>query len=360
MKEILASLERWRREDEAVALATLVRVEGSAPQVPGARMWVTRNGEMVGSVSGGCVESDVYERALQVLDGGQPVLAHYGIADELDLGVGLSCDGVIDVLIEPLVATEVWQHLLQALDQHQPAALAVGLTPQPLLGRKLVVVGNRPAAGSIDPSLDPWVVTEARRQLANGGTCVTTRPWTDGEATIFIEGFAPPRRLLIIGATHTAVALCHMGKALDFHITVIDPRTLYATAERFPEADQIVHAWPAEALDAVPIDAGTCIAVLAHDPKLDLPGLARALRSEAGYIGVMGSRRTHERRRAELRKAGFSERDLLRLHAPIGLDIGARTPEEIALSILAEMLAVRGGRHAASLTSRRGLADAAP
>ncbi len=360
MREILANLERWRREDEAVALATLVRVEGSAPQVAGARMWVTCNGEMTGSVSGGCVESDVYERALEVLDCGQPVLAQYGVADELDLGVGLSCGGVIDVLIEPLVITEVWQRLLQALEQHQPAALAVGLMPRPLLGRKLVVVRDQDATGSIDSRLDPWVVTEALRLQANGGTCVVTGPWMDGEATIFIEGFAPPRRLLIIGATHTAVALCHLGKALDFHITIIDPRTLYATAERFPEADRIIHAWPAEALDAAPIDANTCIAVLAHDPKLDLPALARALRSEAGYVGVMGSRKTHERRRAELRKAGFSERELLRLHAPIGLDIGARTPEEISVAIIAEMLAVRYGRHAAGLTEKRDLADAAP
>lgn len=356
MREILAHLSRWQQENEQIALATLVRVHGSAPQPPGARMCLTRSGKMAGSVSGGCVENDVFERALQVLDGGQPVLARYGIADELGLEVGLTCGGVIDVLIEPFVAAEAWHSLLQALEKQRPAALAIGLTPPPLLGRRLAVVGDD-AVGSIEPSLDQQVIASAHRLLANGGTCVVARPWQSDEATIFIESFPPLRRLFIIGATHTAVALCRLAKAVGFHVTVIDPRSLYATGERFPEADQIVNCWPAEALDAATLDGNAYVAVLAHDPKLDLPALRRALRSEAAYIGVMGSRRTHERRSMELRQAGFSDVDLRRLRAPIGLDIGARTPGEIALATLAEMVAIRSGRDA-PIAGGTALADA--
>jgi xanthine dehydrogenase accessory factor len=358
MRELLAHLSRWQREDEQIAMATLVRVQGSAPQPPGARMCSTRSGKLVGSVSGGCVESDVFERALQVLDSGKAVLAPYGIADNLGLEVGLTCGGVIDVLIEPFVPVETWHALLEALENQRPAALAIGLTPPLLLGRRLAVVDDETAVGSIDPSLDRHVIASAHHLLANGGTCLLARPWQGGEATIFIEGFPAPRRLFIIGATHTAVALCRLAKAVGFHITVVDPRTLYATAERFPDADQIVHSWPAEALAAATLDGNACVAVLAHDPRLDLPALAQALRSKAGYIGVMGSRRTHERRIAQLRQEGFCDDDVLRLYAPIGLDIGARAPEEIALAILAEMLAVRYGKGATALGSRRAIIDA--
>ena len=354
MRDVFAALDRWQQQDGDIALATLVVVRGSAPRVPGARLCVTRSGRMAGSVSGGCVENDVFERALEVLDRGQPVVASYGIADEFAFQVGLSCGGRIDVLIEPFVATAAWQALRHTLEQQQPAALAIGLTPSSLLGRKLTVLSHDAAVGCIDPTLDPQVTAEARRLLLEGGTRVLTVPWSGEEATIFIEAFPPPLRLFVVGATHTAIALCRMAKGLGFRVTIIDARSLYATPERFPEADELLRASPGEVLDAADLGAYSYVVILTHDPKFDLPALARALRSEARYIGVMGSRSTHARRRQQLQEEGFSAADLARIRAPIGLDLGARTPEEIALAILAEMLAVRSGTDGRPLSERTG------
>jgi xanthine dehydrogenase accessory factor len=352
MKEILGDLDRWQREDEEIALATLVRLRGSAPRLPGARLCLTRSGKMVGSVSGGCVENEVYERAMRVLDSAQPELVSYGIADEMGFEVGLSCGGSIDVLIEPFSAGDVWKVVRQALEDQQPAALSIGLSPGALLGRKLAV-GAEDALGSIDPSLDQEVAAQARRLLLNGGTRVLTLPWRGEQGSIFIEAFPPPSRLFIVGATHTAMPLCRMAKGLGFRVSVIDARSTFATGERFPEADELQRAWPDDALHGAVLDAYAYVVVLTHDPKFDLPTLALALRSQARYIGVIGSRVTHERREAELRQRGFTEGDLARIRAPIGLDIGARTPEEIAVAILAEMLAVRYGRDGRPLRERR-------
>lgn len=351
MREILADLDRWQEENEEIALATLAVVRGSAPRLPGARLCLTRSGKMAGSVSGGCVENDVLERAIQVLDSGQPVLATYGIADELGLQVGLSCGGSIDVLIEPFVPTDAWHTLRQAVQEQRPAALAIGLAPASLLGRKMTV-GEDASVGSVDASLDEQVVAEARRLLPEGGTRLLTLPWRGEEATIFVEAFPPPLRLFIIGGTHTAVPLCRMATELGFRVTVIDARSMFAVDERFPDAAEVVRAWPDEVLAKTTLDAYSYLVILTHDPKFDLPTLVQALRSDARYIGAMGSRATHEARKAQLRQQGFSEADLARIRAPIGLDIGSRTPEEIAVAILAEMLAVRRGKAGGALAAR--------
>ncbi len=353
MREILPDLDRWKQQDEQIAIAALVRVRGSAPRLPGARMCMTCSGRMAGSVSGGCVDNDVFERAMQVLEGGRPVLASYSIAGESDFQVGLSCGGSIDVLIEPFATSEAWQALCQAIENQRPAALGTGLTPAPLLGRKLVVVGDDTTIGSIEPGLDQQVAAEARSLMPEGGTRVLALPWRDEEATVFIEAFPPPQRLFIVGATHTAMPLCRMAKVLGFRVTVVDARSAFATEERFPEADEVVRSWPGEVLEKATLDANSYVVTLTHDAKFDLPALAQAMRSEAGYIGALGSRRTHERRKVQLRQQGFSDSDLARIHAPVGLDIGGRTPEEIALSILAEMQAVRHGRDAKLLKERR-------
>jgi xanthine dehydrogenase accessory factor len=350
MRRIFGDLDQWQREHEQIALATLVSVHGSAPQLPGARLCVTRSGKMAGSVSGGCVEADVYQRALQVLDSGQPVLARYGITDDLG-GVGLTCGGVIDVLIEPFGAGEAWQALRQAIEAQRPAVLALGLTPAAIAGRKLVVLGETTAVGSIDPSLDQQVAGQARELVSAEGTRVLTLPWGDQEATVFVEAFPAPLRLFIVGATHTAMPLCRMAKVLGFRVTVIDARGTFATRERFPDAEEVRRAWPHEVLAEVALDAHSHVVILTHDFKFDLPALAQALRSEACYIGVMGSRRTHAQRMEELRDQGFGAADLARIRAPIGLDIGACSPEEIAVAILAEMLAVRHGRDGRSLAA---------
>jgi len=354
MKEILTDLERWQQQGEEIALATLVRVHRSAPRPPGARLCLTRSGKLAGSVSAGCVENDVFERALKVLEDGQPVVASYGIADELAAQVGLSCGGSIDVLIEVFRVEEVWQVVREAVQSERPAALAIGLTPDALLGRKLALVGEDSCVGSLDSELDAQVLAEARGLLLNAGARVLTFPWRGEEATVFIETFLPPPQLYIVGATHTAVALCRMAKGLGFRVSVIDARSVFATEERFPEADELLHAWPDDVLDESRLDGYAFVVSLTHDPKFDLPTLARALRSDVRYIGALGSRVTHEKRKAALREQGFSDDELARIHAPIGLDLGGRSPQEIALAILAEMTAVRYGKEARPLGERCG------
>ena len=357
MREILSHLDRWQRRAEEIALATVVNMHGSAPRPAGARLCVTRSGEMAGSVSGGCVESDVFERALRVLDDGRPALVHYGAADESGFDVGLVCGGSIDVLIEPFAPTEAWQAVREAFERQRPAALCVGLAPDALLGRKLAVLVDGACAGSVDPALDGPLAAEARRLLIEGGATVLDLPWRGEEGRVFVEAFPRRLRLFIVGATHTAVPLCRMARELGFCVTIVDPRSAFATEERFPEADELVRAWPDEAFDGTPLDATAYVVALTHDPKFDLPALARALRSEAAYIGALGSRATHERLKAQLRAQGFGEAELARIHTPVGLDIGGRTPEEIALSIAAEMVAVRRGRDGRPLSERRAPVD---
>jgi len=360
MKELFADLDRWQQQGDEIAIATLVRVRGSAPRQPGARMCLTRDGRMAGSVSGGCVENDVVERALLVLDSGEPVVATYGVDDDEGLEVGLSCGGSIDVLIERFDATEAWRALRRAVEKDERAALAIALAPASLVGRKLAVLGDGRTVGSIDEASDQRLVAEARQLLREGGTRALTLPHLGGGGKVFIEAFLPPQRLFIVGATHTAVALARMAKLLGFRVTVIDARRAYATRERFPEADELRPVHPAEVLDEARLDASSYVVILTHDPKFDLPALARALNSEVRYIGAMGSRGTHQRRKAALRRQGFTEDDLARVRAPVGLDIGGRTPAEIAVAILAEMLAVRNRRDGAPLAHKQGPVNTDP
>ncbi len=354
MKDIFPELDRWTAHGEEIALATLVRVHGSAPRLPGARLCLTRSGRMAGSVSGGCVENDVYERALQVLDSRQAIIATYGIADEMAFAVGLSCGGRIEVLIEPFIADEVWGALRNAVEHHRAVAVAIGLAPAALLGRKLGLLDDARRVGSIAPSLDGQILAAARARWRHGGTEVLAVPWRGEEASLFIEVIPPPPRLFIVGATHTAIALSRLARGLGFWVSIVDARGAYASRDRFPEADEILLAPPGEALGRAGLDAYSHVVILTHDPKFDIPALTHALRSEARYIGVMGSRDTHARRTALLEQEGFSAADLSRIHAPIGLDIGARTPEEIALAILAEMVAVGHGRAGRPLREKKG------
>jgi xanthine dehydrogenase accessory factor len=344
MKDILPDLDRWQRTGEAVALATLVAVQRSAPRPPGARMAVTRGGAPAGSIAGGCVEGDLYERALEVLDTGRPALVHYGIADDLAFQVGLSCGGAVDVLVEPFVADAPWEAVRQAVERQQAAALAVALSPTALIGRRSAVVGDGETVGAIDPALDQAVVSAARQLILDEGTRVLSLPWRGQETSVFIEAFLPQPHLLIVGATHAAIVLTQMAKQLGFRVTVIDARSLFATPERFPDADALLRVWPDEALAGISLDRYSYVVILTHDPKFDLPTLAYALRSPTRYIGAMGSRTTHEGRKQELRRQGFGDADFGRIHAPIGLDLGARSPEEVAVAILAEIVAVRNGR----------------
>ena len=344
MKEILPDLDLWQSQGEEIAMATLVQVRRSAPRPPGARLCVTRSGRMSGSVSGGCVEADVFERATQVLDSRSPEVANYGIADEMGFEVGLSCGGSIDVFIEPFAPDDEWNAFRRAVEAEQEVVHAIGLAPAPLTGRKLTDAIDGRAVGSIDPSLDIDIANAGYELLRTGGTKVVTLPWRGLQAQVFIEAIRPSPSLMIVGATHVAISLCRLATDVGFRVTVIDARSALATPERFPDAERLIHAWPEEALAQAPLDQYSSLVVLTHDPKFDVPTLANALQSEAPYIGAQGSRVTHERRRRELRQQGYRDADLARIRAPIGLDIGSRTPAELAVAILAEMLAVQYDR----------------
>lgn len=355
MVEVLTQIDRWLRAGEDVATATLVAVRGSAPRAPGARLGATASGAMVGSVSAGCVEADVLESARRVLARQMPELVTYGISDEMGLAVGLSCGGEIDVWVEPVSEDPPWRATCEAAGRREAVVLARALAPEALRGRRMACVEGAPCVGGIDAALDAAVEAAARELFASGESRVLALQADDGtDVRVFLETLRPPRRLFIVGGNQTAIALCRIAKALGYHVTVVDPRTAFATAERFRDADALVHRWPGEVLEEAGLDRGCYVVDLAHDPKFDIPTLAVALRSGAGYVGALGSRKTQAKRAAALREAGVTDAELARLHGPIGLDLGGRAPEEIALSIAAEMQSVRYGRDPASLRDRAG------
>lgn len=356
MKDLLKALDVWTANGEEIALATVVHVDDSAPRQMGARLGLTRNGSMVGSVSGGCVESDVYERALQVLDRCKPTLVEYGPAKPDSFEVGLSCDGRIEVLIEAFSEDAVWCRVRNAIEEQQPVAMAVCLAPEHRLGARLGMITEAQEdlvqVGSIDPEIDARIASEAARMLGARENGVVEIALGGDIFRVFIESFAPAQRLYLVGATDIAVSLCRMAKEVGFRVFVIDPRTAFTEGDRFPDAQQVLHDWPVDVLDGAVLDADAYVLTLSHDPKFDLPTLSRALESDVRYIGALGSRRTHDRRLAELRSQGFSEEALSRIKSPVGLDLGGRRPEEIALSILSEMVASRYERIGGSLSAR--------
>jgi xanthine dehydrogenase accessory factor len=354
MRDILAELERWQAEGEEIAVATLVSAWGSAPRRPGARFAVTRSGRIAGSVSGGCVEGDVFARAMEVLDAGHPRLLRYGISDEMAFGVGLSCGGTIEVFVEPFRADAAWNAALDALATRRPCALATAVAPDELAGRRIAVTAGAPAAGGIAPSLDGIVAGRALAASTDDEARLIAVATGGVNARVLVEGLPPPPRLVIIGATHVAAALCRQAKALGFAVSIIDARRAFATPERFPEADELIAGWPEDALGEGALDAHAYLVILTHDIKFDIPALAAGLRSDARYIGVMGGRSTLALRMTRLREMGFDDRALARVHAPIGLDLGGRAPEEIALAIAAEITAVRYGRPATAAAPGSG------
>ncbi len=327
MKELVADIDRWRSRGEKVALATVVATRRSSPRPVGSKLVVSERGELAGSVSGGCVESDVVLAAQGVLAGEAPRLLTYGITDEMALGVGLPCGGEIDVFVEPLTVT---------VSDDVPAVVFTIVAGENV-GAKLVVREDGSTEGNAPTGLAelaPAAMRAGRSHLlaeANG-------------ATVFADVFGPPPRLLVYGAIDTAEALCRGAKLLGWRTIVADARARFATAERMPSADELLVLWPEETLEHVRPDHRTAIVVLTHDDKFDLPMLTGALATDAFYIGALGSRRNQERRNALLREAGVADGDVDRIAGPCGLDIGAESPAETALSMLAEILAVRARR----------------
>lgn len=364
MLDIADELNRWAGQGRDFAVATVVSVGGSAPRPPGAALAVDSEGTVIGSVSGGCVEAAVYELCVQVLQDGGSVLERFGYSDEDAFAVGLTCGGVIEILVTPVRADApdrpVFAAALAAAARGGTAALArVARGPDELRGGALLVGADGSYEGGLDggSGLERTVAAEARALLAAGRTGTfdlsADGSHCDADLTLFVESSVPPPRMIVFGAVDFAAALVRAGKFLGYHVTLCDARPVFATRARFPEADDIVVDWPDRYLRRATTDERTVLCVLTHDAKFDIPLLEIALRLPVAFVGAMGSRRTHEDRDRRLREVGLSDEELSRLHSPIGLDLGARTPEETALSIAAEIIASRQGGTGAPLTTSR-------
>ncbi|MBI4768998.1 MAG: XdhC family protein [Chloroflexi bacterium] len=341
MRDILPDLDHWRARGEPIALATVIQTWGSSPRGVGARMALTPSGEIAGSVSGGCVEGAVFEAGTQVLETGRPQLLHFGVADETAWEVGLACGGTIDVFVQPLGQTPFDALRAALLEDRPAAAVTVIRGPDPLPGRQLLLRDDGTAAGALGPDLDPQALSLARTALARGQS---RRVSLTPDLELFVEALLPSPTLVIVGGVHIAIALASLAKTLGYRTVLVDPRAAFGSQARFPHVDRLVQAWPDEALAELGLHRSTAVACLTHDPKLDDPALLVALPSPAFYVGALGSQKTQRRRRERLLEAGLTAAQLDRLHGPIGLDINARTPEEIALSVMAEIVAARNQR----------------
>jgi xanthine dehydrogenase accessory factor len=373
MRDVLSDLATWYRAGETVGVGTVVATFRSAPRPAGASMLVGPNGEAVGSVSGGCVEGAVYDLAQQVVADRTPVLQRYGVSDDDAFAVGLTCGGILDVFVEPLDQRSFPElgGVIDDIEARRPVAVATVIEhPDPeRVGRRMVVrplgaTGRPEREGSLGSSrADDAVVSDVRGALASGHTeTLTYGP--DGQRRgegmrVFASVFAPPPRMLVFGAIDFAAAVARVGTFLGYRVTVCDARPVFATTARFPEADEVVNDWPHRYLrgeaEAGRLDERTVICVLTHDPKFDVPLLEVALRlPEVAYVGAMGSRRTHDDRLKRLVEAGVGDDEIARLSSPTGLDLGARTPEETAVSIAAEIIALRWGGRGDRLSGREG------
>ncbi len=362
MRDILDQIMKWWDADETFGLATVVRTFYSAPREPGAALAVSASGEVVGSVSGGCVEGAVYELAQQVMQTGEPVLQTYGVSDDAAFSVGLTCGGVIEIFVEP-VSKQHFKELGEvaaAIRAGEPVAVTTVLSEPGQVGARRVISSDGGETGTLGSGarLDQAVDDDAQGMLAQGLTGIR-HYGAHGERrgddlAVFVHSFAPPPRMLVFGAIDFAAAVARAGKFLGYHVTVCDARPVFATKARFPDADEVIVEWPHRFLAGVNVDERTVICVLTHDPKFDVPLLEVALRTQAGYIGAMGSRRTHDDRITRLIEAGLSEDELDRLRSPIGLDLGARTPEETAVSVAAELIQLRWGGTGRPLTETSG------
>jgi xanthine dehydrogenase accessory factor len=325
MRDILPILQRWTGEGQAVAVGSVIERIGSAPRDPGAALAVSTSGEVAGSVTGGCVEPAVIREATEVLNGSTGRICRYGLTDDDGFDVGLSCGGTIAVAVYALDPALV-APLSAAVAGDSPVALTVRLAEQRFGEQRLV-------SGEGAPSGEP-VESAARALLEIGESGVVE---ADGEL-VFVESYAPRPDLYIFGASDHVAAVVTMGKFLGYRVTVCDPRTTFMTRERFPDADELALEWPDRFLESAPVDARTAICMMTHDLKFDVPALKRALQTNAGYIGAIGSEKTRAERDARLRDEGIGEADLARVHQPIGIQIGARTPDEVAVTIAAQLI----------------------
>jgi xanthine dehydrogenase accessory factor len=344
MREVLDDVERWQRAGEQVALASVVSVQGSAPRGTGAALAVSASGEVSGSVSGGCVEPAVIEDGLRAIRDGLPRMLEFGITEAQNVEqIGLACGGQIRVFVERLGAIDP---LAAALRAGEPIARVTAIAGADGIGASLIVPEQGAPTGTLgDATLDAAAVACARERLARGELGSDWLATAAGDTReCYIAVYPAPPSLIIVGAGHISIPLTRIAHTLGYHVTVVDARETFATRERFPDADALLVEWPDEALAHLPLRATTAIAVLTHDAKFDEPALQAALASPAGYVGAIGSRGTRAERDDRLRALGVSAEQIARIHGPIGLDIGAKTPEEIALAIMAQIVATSHGR----------------
>ena len=339
MRDILSDLDNWHADDnQSIAIATVIQTWGSSPRRAGAKMAITPDGKITGSVSGGCVEGAVFESGVEVLKSNKPQLLHFGVADETAWEVGLACGGSIDIFVKPL-EPNFFKSLRSVLLEEQTAVIVTVVRgPDDLLGREMLVHDDGNVMGTISNELDERVMNLARETLARG---ISERVMLSDSIEVFLEVSLPPPTLIAVGGVHITIALMALAKTLGYRTVVIDPRSAFGSEARFPHVDQLIQLWPDEAFQQVPPNRSTAIAMLTHDPKLDDPALKIALPSPAFYVGALGSKTTQAKRRKRLLDEGLTEAQLNRLHGPIGLEIGAGTPEEIAMSIMAEIVSAR-------------------
>jgi xanthine dehydrogenase accessory factor len=335
MRDILADLDRWQKDNVTIALATVVQTWGSSPRRVGAKMALASDGRIIGSVSGGCVENAVFEAGMESMQTNRPQLLHFGVADETAWEVGLACGGSIDVFVKPL--NKIFFQALRSIIENEEQAVAVTIVrgPDEIFGRELLLHEDHRITGTLGSEWDEIATPLAHQTLSTG---ISRRVALNEAVEILLEAIQPPPTLVIVGGVHIAVSLTSLAKTLGYRTIVIDPRKAWGNKERFPNVDQLIQAWPDDAFKQIRVTRSTAIAMLTHDPKLDDPALKFALNSPAFYVGALGSNSTQRKRWERLLNDGMTESQLSRLHAPIGLDIGAQTPEEIALAIMSEVV----------------------
>lgn len=347
MRDILDGLIEWRTQGEPFALATVVNTWSSSPRPPGAAMAVSASGQVLGSISGGCVEGETYELARHAIQSGEATLRRFGVSDGDAFAVGLTCGGIIEVFVQPVGERQfpTIDKALDAIRNHRPVVVAT-MTSGAEAGQLLTLDEGGVTASTAGLEPDDSLLPRMAAMLSHPGASMVHPGGATGPATstsVFVQSFAPPPRMMVFGAIDFAASVADIGKFLGYHVTVCDARAVFTTPTRFPNVDRLVVDWPHRFLASERVEESTVMCVLTHDPKFDIPLLKAALETPARYIGVMGSRRTHENRLEALRSEGVPEWQLTRLCSPIGLDLGARTSEETAVSIAAEIIAATRG-----------------
>lgn len=358
MRDIVDGLITWRERGERFALATVVKTWNSAPRPPGATMAVSASGEVLGSISGGCVEGETYELARQAIASGHPTGARFGVSNEDAFATGLTCGGTIEVFVEPVDDQRfpAYDEILDAITSHRPTVVAT-VTSGHAAGHHVTTDASRRIVSEAGRDITDLLVPRMAAMLDRTATELITAgqlPDPLASSSVFLQSFASPPRMIVFGAIDFAAAVADIGRFLGYHVTLCDARPVFATPARFPNVDRLVVDWPHRFLSSEKVDESTVLCVLTHDPKFDIPLLKVALETPARYVGVMGSRRAHETRLDALRSEGVPQWQLERLRSPVGLDLGSRTPEETAVSIAAEIIAAARGGTGAPLREREG------